>query len=305
MDKLILGIASALSIDAEELASLKDGEKWLDESALTEKFSEIVKAQVTAAKDAQFKRGFREKESAVKRFLRNAGFSEVGKLEGDGLLEAYTEHVKTTVEAPENGGKDPHKMTREELAKLPEVKALTLEAKQQAGQQYEALKGEFEQAQTKWKRSRVEDVANAKVPNYLKSANINLEVPGSAEGESKRVRAILSMLNFGELDVDKDGELIFVDQDGQPKVNDFGKPIDAKKHIAEIGADLFGIRKIDPSKGGVNPIIGQKPGGSDPKVFTFGGDQKAFDASFMTESDPAKRAQMLKDFKTEKEAATG
>ena len=297
MEKLILGIASALSIDAEELTALKDGEKWLDENDLAPKLAEIVKSQVSAAKDAQFKRGIREKESAVKRFLRNAGFANEAKLEGDALLEAYTDHVKGSFE-PGETGKEPAKMTREELLKLPEVKTLLVETKQQAGTQFEALKSEYEQAQTKWKRERVADIAKVKLPAYLKAANVNLEVPGVADGEEKRVKAIMSMLDIGEIGLDDKGELIFLDSDGTPKLNDYGKPLDLKKHVAEVGESLFGIRKIDPGKGGANPHQGQRPGGTDPKVFTFE-NQAAFDSAFMNETDASKRSQMLKDFKTQ------
>jgi len=297
MEKLILGIANALSIGSEELADLKNGETWLDENEVSAKFAEIVKGQVTAAKDAQFKRGIREKESAVKRFLRNAGFANEAKLEGDALLEAYTDHVKGSFE-PGEPGKEPTKMTREDLLKLPEVKNLLVETKQQVGKEFEAFKAESEQVISKMKRERVGDIARVRIPAILEAANVNLEVAGVANSKETRIKAVMAMLDGGEIGLDDKGDLVFLDADGSPKSDDYGKPFDLKKHVARIGEDLFGVRKIDPGKGGADPRNGQKPGGSDPKVYTFE-NQAAFDSAFMTETEPAKRAQMLKDFKTQ------
>jgi len=188
-------------------------------------------------------------------------------------------------------------MTREDLAKLPEVKALVTEAKQQAGQQIEALKSQYDTDRAKWQKERVLDVAQAKLPAYLKAANINLEVPGTTDGEEKRIKAIMSMLPTNELGLNEKGELVFMDSDGQPKTDDFGKPLDFKKHVTDLGANLFGVRKVDPSKSGIAPQNGQKPGANDSRVYSFE-NKEAFDKAILVESDPAKRAQMFKDYKT-------
>lgn len=300
MDKIIGAIASALNLDATELtAELKDGENWLEAGKLAETLSSKISAQVKAAKEAQYKRGIRERAKAVESFLSKSGFTNPDKLEGDALLEAYTEHLKASAEPdPAHAGKEPAKMTREELAKLAEVKALITEAKQQAGAQIEALKSQYESDRANWQRERVLDVVQSKLPAYLKAANVNLEVPGAADGEEKRIKAIAALLPTGEIGLNEKGEPIFLDADGQPKTDDFGKPLDFKKHVTELGANLFGIRKVDPSKSGIAPQTGQKPGPNDQRVYTFA-NKEAFDSQFLVESDPAKRTQMFKDFQAQ------
>jgi hypothetical protein len=298
-DKIIGAIASALNLDATELtADLKEGENWLEAGKLSETLFAKISAQVKAAKEAQYKRGIRERAKSVESFLSKSGFVNAEKLEGDALLEAYTEHLKASADTDTaHAGKEPAKMSKDDLAKLPEVKALVNEAKQQAGQQIETLKTQYDTDRTKWQRDRILDVAQAKLPAYLKAANINLEVPGVADGEEKRIKAIMSMLPTGDMGLNEKGELVFMDSDGQPKTDDFGKPLDFKKHVTELGANLFGIRKVDPSKSGVAPQNGQKPGANDQRVYSFA-DKDAFSAAILVEADPAKRSKMLKDFQT-------
>lgn len=298
-DKIIGAIASALNLDATELtADLKEGDNWLEAGKLADTLSAKISTQVKAAKEAQYKRGIRERAKSVENYLSKSGFVNSDKLEGDALLEAYTDHLKSSSEPdPAHTGKEPAKMTKEDLAKLPEVRALVTEAKQQAGQQIETLKAQYEGDRAKWQRDRVLDVAAAKLPTYLKAANVNLEVPGVADGEEKRLKAIMSMLPANELGLNDAGELVFVDADGLPKTDDFGKPMDVKKFVTDLGANLFGVRKFDPSKGGIDPKKGQMPGASAQPVYSFA-NKDAFSSAILIETDPAKRSQMLKDYQT-------
>lgn len=300
-EKIIGALASALNLDATELfAELKDGDKWAENA--TELLSGKISAQVKAAKEAQYKRGIREKGKAVEQYLRGKGFDNAEKLEGEALLEAAFEFL-----TPKGGNSgqsgEPAKMTKEDLLKLPEVKALIDEGKKQAGSQFEALKAEYDAAKTTWQTMRIKDLSAAQLPSYLDEAKVILDVPGSQGTKEKRVQAIAALIDWSKVSLNEKNQLIFIDEQGQPATDDFGKPLDFKKHVVGIAAEIYGVHKTDSSKGGAAP--GGKPSNpgntrADKYAFT---DSKAFQEALFSEPDVSKRAQMRQDWKEQSEAA--
>lgn len=296
MDKIIGAVASALNLDATELsAELKDGEKWLEEEKVAEVLSAKVSAQVKAAKEAQYKRGIREKGKAVEQFLSRAGFANPDKLEGDALLEAAVDFMKASHDG--EGGKDPKALTREELAKLPDVKALITEAQRAAGAKYEQLSAQFETEKKSWQSQRIQDLGAARLPEILEEAKVVLDIPGTEGSRAARIKAVNSMIDWGSVGVDDKGAFVFLDSDGQPKTDDFGKPVDFKKHVVSIASGIYGTHLADPKKGGAAPSGGPsgQGGGTYQRTFTFT-DAKDFNSQYLGESDQAKRSTMLKDW---------
>lgn len=307
-EKAIGAIASALSLDVSEFtAALKDGDKWLADDELAAKIGDLTAQQVKAAKEAQHKRGQRETWTAIEKRLKAQGFTNEEKLQNLALLDAFFDGY-TPEKAPE--GKEPAQFTKDELVKLPTVKSLMQEAKAEAGKAFEALKSEYETAKTTWQKQRVSDVAKRRLVEHLEEGKVVLDLPGSNVSKSKRVEAIASMLNWSEIGLDKNGEPIFVDADGNPKTDDFGKQIDFKKHVLSIGSELFGVLKQDPAKGGANPTQGGAAGaaggnGEYTPKYTFA-TQKDFDTAYRGVSEASERFQMMKDWKhQQQEAAAG
>lgn len=289
-EKLIGAIASALNLDATELLTeLKDGEGWASNAEST--LSDRMKAQVKAVKEEQRKRGIKEKATAVEKFFKAKGFDNPERLEGDAMLDAAFEQL-----AQKQEGGEPGKLTPAELAKLPEVKALIEEGKQNAAKAYDALKAEYEQAKTGYQRDRVKDLAAAKIPSILDAGKIVLDVPGVEGSKDKRIKALFNLLDWSEVGVNDKGDLIYINQDGTQKTDDFGKPVDFQKSIVSMASEIYGVQKVDPSKSGANPAgSGAAGAGGAGRVYTFA-NAAEFSAAVMAEADPAKRSQMRKDY---------
>ena len=305
MEKLIQALASALNLDAEEFtAALRDGDKWLADEQLADKIGEAARTQVKAAKEAQLKRGKRETMLQVERWMKAQGFENPDKLQGDDLFDAYAEHQKAQ-SAPAgdgaDGGKKPGEMSREDLAKLPTVKELMAEAVKSAAAKYEAVNAEFEQYKKKTTVERIAATARQTAAQILEENRAILEVPGSDITKAQRLEAFYRFLDFDKMQVDEKGNIVLLDANGDPLVNDMGKPISYKDRELEINKGLYGFHTQDPNRGGGNPPAngGQKPGEWKPSV-TFA-DQAAYDNFYRTETDPVKRAEGAKSWRFQQE----
>jgi hypothetical protein len=298
--KILGAFASALNIDVAELTGkLKTGDAWNTDAAET--IADVISSQFRAVKEAQFKRGVREKGKEFEKLLGKHGFQNPSKLEGEELVNEFVETLKG--EATQKGA-DPAKMSKEELLKLPEVKSIFEEGKRTGAANFETLKAEFDREKASWQQQRVKDKAAAILPSLLEEANIVLDVKGVEGSKARRIAAISSMIDWNEVTVNDKGELIFVDQDGHPKTDDAGKPVDFKKTVVGIASGIYEVRTQDPNKGGANPAGNPtnpaNPGGEKyTPSFNFNKDEKAFNAAMLNELDPGKRATMLKDWNLE------
>lgn len=303
MNEKILGaIASALHLDASEfVAALKDGENWLPDDQLTAKAAEIIGGQVKAAKDAQLKRGTRESWTSVERWMKAKGFDNTEKLQGSDLLDAFAEHLQGLAPEGGDGGKKPAEMSADELAKLPTVKTLMQKAKEEAGKAMQALQVEFDNYKTTAARDRVKMAMQTAIPEILETAGVILEIPGIAK-KADRIAAIGKLVDAGELGLDESGKIVFVNADGTPKTDDYGKAVDFQKHIASLGAAIFGIQKQDPSKAGANPPANGGGSGDYKPAYKFATAEEYAKAKF-DEPDAAKRAQMAADWAHQQQAA--
>ncbi len=305
MEKVFTALASALNLDAEEFnAALRDGDKWLTDEQLADKIGEAARTQVKAAKEAQLKRGKRETMLSVERWMKAQGFENTDGLQGNELLEAYAEHQKAQ-SAPTgdgaDGGKKPGEMSREDLAKLPTVKELMAEAVKTAAAKYEAVNAEFEQYKKKTTVERIAATAKQTAAQILEENRAILEVPGSDITKAQRLEAFYRFLDFDKMQVDDKGNVVLLDANGDPLVNDMGKAISYKDKVLEINKTLYGFHTQDPNKGGANPPANgaQKPAEWKPSI-TFT-DQAAYDNFYRTETDPAKRAEGVKSWRFQQE----
>ena len=132
-EKLYKAIAVAFKINPDEfIATLKDGDDWLSEDAISDKVTELVSTKVTAAKTDSRKSGQAEQNAKILKVVKLAGFENPDNLQGSELLTAFTAWKDEQI-VPASGDTPTGEMDKETLLKLPIVKSLILEAKQESG----------------------------------------------------------------------------------------------------------------------------------------------------------------------------
>lgn len=290
VEKLIGAVASALNLNAQELiAELKDGENWADgaDGILRTR----VKAHFGAEKKAQENRGRREQAEIWEKLLGKHGFDNPDGLKGEELITAAVTHFTSSAEPPSG---NPAALSREELLKMKEVKALVDEGKRKVAEQLEAAQKEFSDKEKAWKQQRVKDIAAAKLPKILEEGKVVLDTPGV--DRQKRLSLLSRTIDWDSVGIDDEGELYFAEPDGSPKSDNNGRAMDFSKTVLTEAIAIFGVHKVDPSKSGGSPA-GQGTGaapGSKP-LYTFAS-RSELDAALANEPDVSKRSQMRKDF---------
>ena len=310
----VLGvIASTLQIDVTELTdSLKDGDNWLADDEITKKLGETISSRVRAAKEEQRKRALRESSESLAKWAKGKGFEPDGDLKGTALLDAYNEFV--TSKQPTGTDIDPAqagKLTREELAKLPEVQKLITDAntsvldkyKKEVGAELDKVKTEYTTYKAQTEREKVESVTLQYVTKALTEGNVLLEPANTKVSKDARIKAVLRELDLNRIKINDKGQPFFVDEHGEPLSDpDFGKPVDFSKHVVTIGKDLYGERGPDPGKTGGNPQgNGSSNGNGKYQQEYFYKSPKELSDAMFSEPDAAKRAKMSEDFTFQQE----
>ena len=314
----VLGvIASTLQLDASELAeSLKDGENWLPDDEVTKKLGDTISGRVRAAKEEQRKRALRESSESLAKWIKAQGFTPGeadADLKGTALLDAFQEYLKSSKSQPT--GIDPAqagKLTRDELAKLPEVQKLITDAnaavvekyKGDVGRELEKVKSEYTTYKEATEREKIEAVTLQHVTRALEKGNVMLEPTGTKVSKDARIRAVLREIDLAKVRLNDKREPYLIDDHGDPLTDiDFGRPVDFEKTVVNIGKDLYGERGPDNTKGGANPAghTGQ-PGanGKYQQEYFFKTPEELSKAMF-SEADAARRAKMSEDFNFQQE----
>lgn len=306
----VLGvIASTLQLDATELAdALKDGETWLPDEEITKKLGETISGRVKAAKEEQRKRALRESSESLLKWAKAQGFTpDDAELKGTALLDAFAEHLKSSKSEPTSI--DPAtagKLTRDDLAKLPEVQKLITEAnaqvmekyKGEVGKELDRIKSEYTTYKEMTERERVEAATLKHTELALEQGNIMLEPTGAKVSKAARIRSVFRELDLRRIRLNDKQEPYFINEHGEPLVDaDFGAPVDFYKRVIAIGKELYDERGPDSTKSGANPSgqSGQGANGKFRQEYFFKSDKELSSAMF-AESDPAKRAKMSEDF---------
>ena len=299
MEKTILGIASALKLDAAEFtAALKDGDKWIADEAMAEKISEVLSERFAAATSTNRKAGQKEINDKIKRFVKRQGFEIPEGLQGEELLSAYNEWKEEELSKVGSDGKTPGEMSKEELSKLPIVRSLIKEREDFVQKKFEADKADLEKRVEIAEMTRKRTLVNKTMAKLLDDAKINLgDDPATREA---RIALIEARIPYGKIKTTDDDNVQMLDDDGFDA--------DFKSFVLGIATPSFGIVKQDPKKGGANPTQGGAAGAAGngeyvPK-YTFA-QQKDFDTAYGAAADNAERFQMLKDWRHQQEAAAG
>lgn len=302
IEKILGAVASALHVDANEfITALKDGENWLEDDEVTEKITGTVKSQLKAAKDAQLKRGTRESWATVEKWVKSHGFEADDDLKGTELLTAFSEHIKAAKTAIDPT--KPATLTKEELAALPDVKALLAERVTDALSKYEAdakkeverLKSEYDGYKRKAESEKIQTVARQYLAKALEEGDVLLEPKGTGVSKEKRIEAVLRQIDFEKIRLSDKGLPVEVDENGDPLEDEFGRPIDIAKKAVSIGKEIYGARGVDPDKSGGDPKPATGKGEAYKPTYTFAGEDD-FNRQVSGQGNAAERAKMMQDY---------
>jgi len=311
-DKLYKAIAVAFKINPDEfIATLKDGDDWLSEDAISDKITDLVSTKVTAAKTDSRKSGQAEQNAKILKIVKASGFENTDNLQGADLLTAFTAWKDEQI-APPTGDTPVDQMDKETLLKLPIVKSLVLEAKQESGrgveavkQQFDAYKAQVEQDNVKRERERAINVAERHTEEAARKGNIVLKVEGV--DEKVRLKSIFDVIRLNEsIGLDAKGLPIVLGEDGEQKKDDYGNPIPFSDIVVSYGKGMYGVSAIPQTHEGANPPINAGvPGQKDyvPK-YRFG-TTKEYDDAYMKASSPEDRLELSRSKQFHAEKAAG
>lgn len=281
MDKLIEAFASAFQLDAETISTLKDENgEWLPESDLAPKIQTVAKDRIGKYGQEKVNEGIRRQAQTFEKWMKGKGFDNADALKGEALWTAFAEHIEGSVEP------QPGELTAETAKKHPIVKQLVADELKAARDANEAQKREFEAYKGQVEREKTQEVVRREALAALESNKIRLSVDGT--DKTARQEAILMMLQNEKVGIDPETKKpVLLNDDGEPKRDEWGKPFDFAKHVASIGEKMFGKDDFDPSKGSPSP---KNEGQGQGLKLTFV-NQAAFDAWLSSETDGAKRMQ--------------
>lgn len=313
-DKLYKAIAVAFKINPDEfIATLKDGDDWLSEDAISDKITDLVSTKVTAAKTDSRKSGQAEQNAKILKIVKASGFENPDNLQGSELLTAFTAWKDEQI-APPTGDTPVDQMDKETLLKLPIIKSLVLEVKQESGKGNEAIKREFAEYKAQVEREnqqraneRAHDIAERWTADSLKKGNVTLKVEGTDVSEAERIQSVFDRIVLREkIGLNEKREPIILGDDGEQKKDEFGNPIPFSDIAMKYGKSMYGVSVQNPSHQGANPPTSAGvPGQKDyvPK-YRFG-TTKEYDDAYMKASSPEDRLELSRSKQFHAEKAAG
>lgn len=281
MENTILGaIASAFQLDADTLTTFKDDQgEWLPEADLSQKLQTVVKDRIGKHGQMKVDEGIRRNAEQLEKWAKAKGFQNPDRLKGEALYEALAAHMGSSTNP------EPGELTPETAKKHPIFKQVLAAEMQAARTEMEAKTREHEAYKAQIEAERVQDVARREAVAALEAGKVRLSVDGT--DKDTRLNAVLMMLKNEKVGIDATGKPVLLDDDGEPKKDTWGNPVDFAKHVAAIGEKMFGKDDFDPKKGSPSPGMNPASGGKNPQM-TFKS-QADFDAWFANETDGAKR----------------
>lgn len=311
-EQLLKAIAVAFKINADEwIATLKDGDDWLSDEQIGTEVSKLITEKVTAAKKQSRASGQGEQNAKVLKAVKAAGYENPDNLQGDELISAFIVWKDEQV-APPTGDTPADQMDKETLLKLPIVKTLILEAKQESGKGNEKLKADFEAYKLEVERERAKnreeralDIAKLRNAESLRKGNVVLKVDGISEEE--RIEAVMDRIRLREkIGLDSKGEPIFLGEDGEQRKDEFGNLIPFSEIVVSYGKAMFGIAKQDQNHEGANPPANSGQGQNGAYVPKYRLANIAdYDEKYMQTSDPAERLEIAKSKQFHEQRAAG
>jgi len=263
------------------LAEIKDKDENEQGEAL---FGQIKARFAQVGKDRE-NGGISKKAKAIEKVL--APIIEKYGIEADTTEEQLRLlHEALEAEPPKGSGT----LTKEELSKNAEVKALIAERLNAANQAYQAEKATLESKLKEQSQASTKAKALALIAHHLteKKAVLGNATPQTA---AEIALNLVGIDNVGEV-IGPDGKaiLVLVDADGAPITDALGAQIPLTAKVESTWA--FGFNKADPTKrGGGAPSPGGNAGGSGSSVIITSKEQA--NELLSLETDPKKRSEIF------------
>lgn len=306
-EKFLKAIALAFKIkNADEwLATLKDGEDWLEDDKVIELVSKTISDRVAAAKTESRGSGQAEQNRYISKFVSDAGFDNPDNLQGKELLTAFKTWQEDNAPTPQ-GDTPPMEMDKETLRKLPIVQSLILEAQQGAGEKFKTVQkqleekaAEFEQFKRGVIEGKVKSIAREHFETSLRKGNVVLQVEGMDIDPKERIDAAFERLwGRKKIGLDANDKPVILKDDGvTPEADEFGNHIAFDEVAVSIAKPMYGVSTQNPTHGGSGIQQANQNGnanGYTPKM-RFASQQEK-DNFVMSTADPAQRLEAEKSW---------
>ena len=286
MEEILKAIASGLKLDAEQfLADFKQGEDFIPEKEVAAKLATFIPDKVKAANETAKKVGRSEVQKRFSRIIKDSGFENPEALEGEPLLSAFVEWKGESAQHIEG---DPAKLSKEELLKVPQVRAIVSEVTAKAGEKFATEKAEWEKKVKAAENTRKGMLLEKNLLSVLEKGKVNLG--DTPEQKSVRLDFLKSRVNLDRVEIGDGDALKFLDESGYES--------DFEKEVLPIAQTAFGLVTQDKSRGG-SGAQGSGAAGADRKDkswhFTPATTQRELDAQVLA-ADPKDRPEMKKAF---------
>lgn len=242
-----------------------------------------VAAKMKTDRENQYGRGKSEVWTKVEQALEGSGYA--GESMG---LDALTEHLANTKPDPDKKGK-PAEITPEALEKSP-VARQWLDKKIKPLKDQEAeLKQQIKDVETTAKRDRITAKGKDKMIAHLDSKKWD---DGGDELRAKRIRALSNLIDWSRISEDDKGNLIVLDNNGQPALDDLSNPVSFESLVED--ANAFGYKKYDKKDGSPPPKGKGDQGDSDLVITSVEQAQKLEKEAYLIK-DQAKKIERIQE----------
>lgn len=293
-ETFLKAVASGLKLDAAKFfADFKNGDDWKTESEIAEQLADFISEKVKAANETARKTGRSESSGKVARLIKSSGFENPDGLQGDELLKSFLEWKD---EQSQHIDGDPTKLSKEELLKVPQVRAIVSEVTAKAGEKFAAEKSEWEKKVKAAENTRKGMLLEKSLLSVLEKGKVNLG--DTPEQKSVRLDFLKSRVNLDRIEIGDGDALKFLDESGYES--------DFEKEVLPIAQTAFGIVTQDKNRGG-SGAQGSGAAGANGQAGTkvsiaAGTTQRDFDAQFMS-AKPEDRPALMKAWNEQKQAA--
>jgi hypothetical protein len=247
-------LAGLTSTGQEELKSMifdekEDGELALKEDANPDHIvSDLLKGKFKKINDERFKAAHRKVSEQFEQSLKEFGYD--GSSQGTEALREFIESVKSQ---PGNPGK-PQEITPEWLEKNPTAKEWYQSRFDQDTEKLRQRAAELEQQiQDQQIQYQIKELRSAAMSKAIEVLDASKWDDGG-DLRTKRVQTIQRLLPYDRLTI-KDGELVVLDDEGNPLRDDLSNPITFDKYVKDLNP--FGT--VDYNKKS-SPSLPGKPG---------------------------------------------
>lgn len=294
LQDLFDALGRALNLPIEGLLpTLKDeGGEWKPDAAALVELA--VKNRLKEIGTQKIGEGTRRAHKDIETFARSVGYENTDGLKGAELLTAAKAHL----EASQPGG-NPAEMTPEELAKLPQVRALLTEKAKVLTDQAQQAEAKLVAFQREIEGQKTLNVLRRDIVTKLAEEGAvfeNAELGIKAQAREERLFRLLNIDPTRVANVG--GEWVYTDADGHPETDETGLPKKVYNNARAEWGETFGFAK--PGGQGAPPPPNGAPGaagGGNPRQRQTFTDQASFEAHLKTlGADRKARAEAMEDW---------